>query len=221
MFSNFDIQTFVMGIITGILSSFCVYLIISLLLRLFGVAISNRIVRSVNTSFYNEKVVAWKFKVVNKFPFMSIQITEVKLVGIKYVLSSEGIRSEHRKELKCIAGVAELTKYLSKKALEKKIEKDADYVPDFFYRPLTFDNLDELSRQYSEYELSVRYIDSLSGRNQVKRQRIKSDCIVEGDFLMDGSVNQFEQKPIPAVAWENYRKQKEKENLHKNESSGS
>ena len=206
---------------TGILSALCVYLITLLLSRFFGLAVSNRIVRSVNASFYNEKVVAWKFKIVNKSPFSSVQITSVLLFGIKYVLSAEGIRSEHRKKLNCIAGVPELTKYLSKKVLAKKLDEDSSYVPDFFYRPLTFDNLDELSNQYSEYELNVRYIDSFSGRSHVKRQRIKSDCIVEGDFLMDGSLNKFERNEIPAIAWKNYRKQKQNEKSVITESSDS
>lgn len=215
MFENFNGQTFVMGIITGVLSTFCVYLITTFFTRIFGLAISNRIVRDVNSSFYNHEEVAWKFKIVNKSPFFSLQINETKLVGVKYVLTVNGRNSEQRKELKCIAGVRELTKYISKRAMEKKYEKDSDYIPEFFYRPLTFENLDELAKQYREYELTVQYTDALSGRVHVKRQRIKSYNIVEGEFVMDGSVNRFKEKQIPAIAWENRRKRIEDEENNK------
>ena len=63
--------------------------------------------------------------------------------------------------------------------------------------------------------MSVQYTDALSGRVHVKRQRIKSYNIVEGEFVMDGSVNRFKEKQIPAIAWENRRKRIEDEENNK------
>lgn len=193
----------------GLLSSFISFLLLFLFLRKKRIVISKVIARGVNKSTYTEHgEVAWKFKIVNKSVFMEFYNFDVSLVGIKYVINSDGNLTEHRKEIDCVCGVKFLSRYIPRWLLWIKRKLNSDYIISFIYRPLTYENLDNYfrERKYDALELTVVCTDSLSGRTHIFKELFKSAPIVEGNFTIDGRRNSIKFEKIPDIAWLNHEK---------------
>lgn len=205
--------SFVREVATGLLGSFVSFLLLLLFLRKKRIVISKMIVRGVNKSKYTEYgEVAWKFKIINKSVFMEFYNFDVNLVGIKYVINSDGKLTEHRKKIDCSCNVKFLSRYIPRWLLWIKRKINPDYIVNFIYRPLTYENLDDYfrERKYDALELTVVCTDSLSGRTHVSRELFKSAPIVEGNFTIDGRKNSVKFEKIPDIAWLNHEKRKQK-----------
>lgn len=199
----------------NILGSFVSFLLLFLFMRKKRIVISKVIARGVNKSRYTEDgEVAWKFKIINKSIFMEFYNFDVSLVGIKYVENSDGTISEHRNKIDCVCGIKFLSRYIPGWLLWIKRKLNPDYIVNFIYRPLTYENLDNYfrERKYDALELTVICTDSLSGFTHLSRELFKPAPIVEGDFTTDGKRNFVKLKKIPDIAWFNHEERnKEKE----------
>lgn len=200
---------FAQAVGTNLLSSFISFLLLFVFLRKKRIVISKVIARGVNKSRYTEDgEVAWKFKIINKSVFMEFYNFDVSLVGIKYVENSDGTISEHRKKIECVCGVKFLSRYVPGWLLWIKRKMNSDYIVNFIYRPLTYENLDNYfrERKYDALELTVICTDSLSGFTHISRELFKPAPIVEGDFTTDGKRDFVKLKTIPDIAWLNHEK---------------
>ncbi|UKI54917.1 MAG: hypothetical protein L6V90_09755 [Treponema succinifaciens] len=155
---------------------------------------------------------AWKFKIVNKSLFIKFYNFDVKLYGINYITSADNTKTEHKKMIESLAGIRELGCYIPNFILKMIRKKNKDYAINFAYRPLTYHNLMELSKEFEVFELSVFATDSLTGRLHFVKKTFHPTIFVEGDFTNDGNLNQIESKKIPDEVWKNYRKKQKKEN---------
>lgn len=204
---------FAQAVMTNLLSSFISFLFLFIFLRKKRIVISKVIARGVNKSRYTEDgEVAWKFKIVNKSVFMEFYNFDVSLVGIKYEINSDGALTEHRNKIECVCGVKFLSRYIPGWLLWIKRKMNSDYIVNFIYRPLTYENLDNYfrERKYDALELTVICTDSLSGFTHVSKELFKSAPIVEGDFTTDGKRDFVKSKKIPDIAWLNHEERKQK-----------
>ncbi len=206
-------SSFVRDVIIGLLGSFVSFLLLFLFLRKKRIVISKVIVRGVNKSKHTKHgEVAWKFKIINKSVFMEFYNFDVSLMGIKYVINSDGKLTEHRKKIDCVCNVKFLSKYVPKCILWIKRKLNPNYIIGFVHRPFTYENLDNYFRQrkYDAFELIVVCTDSLSGRTHISKELFQSAPIVEGDFTIDGSRNSVKFEKIPDKAWLNHEKRNKK-----------
>lgn len=207
------ISGFAREIAVGLLSSFISFLLLFLFMRKKRIVISKVIARSVNKSTYTEYgEVAWKFKIINKSVFMEFYNIDISLTGIKYEVNSDGNPTEHRKKIECICGVKFLSRYIPGWLLWIKRKMNSNYIVNFIYRPLTYENLDNYfrERKYDALELTVICTDSLSGFTHISKELFKSAPIVEGDFTTDGKRDSVKLKRIPDIAWLNHEERSKK-----------
>ncbi len=210
------ITPFAQAVMTNLLSSFISFVFLFLFLRKKRIVISRVIARSVNKSRYTEGgEVAWKFKIINKSMFMEFYNFDVSLVGIKYVENSDGTISEHRKKIDCVCGMKFLSRYIPGWLLRIKRKINPNYIVNFIYRPLTYENLDNYlrERKYDALELAVTCTDSLSGFTHISKELFKSTPIVEGDFTTDGKRDAVKFKRVPDIAWINHENETKKKQI--------
>ncbi len=208
-----SIPSFVRDVLAGVICSFISFGLLFLFLRKKRIVISKVIARGVNKSKYTEDgEVAWKFKITNKSMFMEFYNFDVSLIGIKYVVNSDGKLTEHRKKINCVCNMKFLSRYVPRLFLWIRRKLNPNYIIGFVYRPLTYENLDDYfhKRKYDAFELIVVCTDSLSGRTHVVKELFKSAPIVEGDFTIDGSRNSVKFEKIPDIAWSNHKKRNKK-----------
>lgn len=209
-----SIPNFVRELLIGVMSSLISFLLLFLFMQIKRIVISKVIVRGVNKSKYTKHgEVAWKFKIVNKSLLMEFYNFDISLMGIKYVINSDGNLTEHRKKIDCVCNVKVLSRYVPR-LLVWIIRKffNPNYIIGFVYRPLTYENLDNYfkQKQYDALELTVVCTDSLSGRTHVTKELFESAPIVEGDFTIDGSKGFVKFEKIPDKAWVNHEKRNKK-----------
>lgn len=204
-------------IFLGIVSTGIVFVITILVFTRQRILVSCKIARGVNKStFKTDGEVAWKFHIMNKSLFAEIYDLQVKLVGIQIVKNDDGTCTQHRKLIDSITGTWRLSRRLPDWILAKIRAKDKQYTIDFSYRPLTYENLDELAKEYDKFELSVMYTDSITGRIHVVIKEFENVIVEEGEFSNDGRLDYTSSEKIPEIAWKNHKirmqKQKEKDN---------
>ena len=207
------IPSFWRDVLSGIFGSLISFVFLLLFLRKKRIVISKVIACGVNKSKYTKHgETAWKFKITNKSVFMEFYNFDVSLMGIKYVINSDGKLTEHRKKIDCVCNVKVLSRYVPRLILWIKRMLNPSYIIGFVYRPLTYENLDDYckDRKYNAFELTVVCTDSLSGRTHVFRELFKSAPIVEGDFTIDGSRNSVRFEKVTDKAWANHEKRNKK-----------
>lgn len=207
------IPSFVRELATGVLSSLVSFVLLLFFLRKKRIVISRVIARSVNKSKYKKHgEVAWKFKITNKSILMEFYNFDVSLMGVRYVINSDGKLTEHRKKINCSCKEKVLSRYVPRLFLWIKRMLNPNYIIGFVYRPLTYENLDYYfkERKYDALELTVVCTDSLSGRTHIFKELFKSAPIVEGDFTIDGSRDSVKFEKIPDKAWRNHKKRNKK-----------
>lgn len=209
----FKANQFYYDLMMGLGTTFIGFLIVLLVFGRKKLVISDKISVSVNQS-RDRKIgePAWKFKIVNKSLFIKFYNFDVKLYGINYITSADNTKTEHKKMIESLAGIRELGCYIPNFILKMIRKKNKDYAINFAYRPLTYHNLMELSKEFEVFELSVFATDSLTGRLHFVKKTFHPTIFVEGDFTNDGNLNQIESKKIPDEVWKNYRKKQKKEN---------
>ena len=209
MCEDFSWCSFCQGIITGLISSLIAFLATLFVFSRSCLKISPKIARGVNKSFYKpDGEVAWKFKIVNKSPFVRLSNIDTKLVGIQYVRNSDNTFTEHRTSIPCIPGVRILERYTPDWIVRLKRKRNPKYTADYTYRPLTFMNLDDA--KFEVIELSIVYTDSISGWTHFASKKFES-TIVEGEFSNDSKLDCIISQDIPKVAWDNHKNRMEKE----------
>lgn len=209
----FKANQFYYDLMMGLGTTFIGFLIVLLVFGRKKLVISDKISVSVNQS-RDRKIgePAWKFKIVNKSLFIKFYNFDVKLYGINYITSADNTKTEHKKMIESLAGIRELGCYIPNFILKMIRKKNKDYAINFAYRPLTYHNLMELSKEFEVFELSVFATDSLTGRLHFVKKTFHPAIFVEGDFTNDGNLNQIESKKIPDEVWKNYKKKQKKEN---------
>lgn len=214
-FIQLHIDDFLFALLTGIIASFLGFILVLVFFTKAKIAISGKISRSLNYSYNPNGQIAWKFKIVNKSMITSFTNFDIKLIGIKYKIAANNTKTQHRTKLDSIVGVRELQRYIPTWIVNKKRKKDSSYTIEFAYRPLTFLNLDELSREYDEFELSVICTDTLIGKPHIYKKSFKTSLIEEGDFTNDGRLNEIIPKAIPESIKKEMMKKERKEKLSK------
>lgn len=141
---------------------------------------------------------------------------DVSLIGIKYVINSDGELTEHRKKIDCVCNEKILSKYIPGWLLWIRRRLNSDYIVGCFYRPFTYENLDNyfMEKKYDALELIVVCTDSFSGRTHISRKLFKSAPIVEGNFTTDGRIDAVKFEKIPDIAWSNHEKRNKKNSAH-------
>ena len=209
MCEDFTWCSFFIGIVTGLISSFVAFLITLVIFSRSCLKISSLISRGVNKSTYQDDgEVAWKFKIINKSPFVRLSDIDTKLVGIKYVRNDDGTYTEHRKVIPCLAGVRILDRYIPNWFVRLKRKFNVKYTVNYCYRPLTYTNLDEAN--YDDIELSILYTDSISGWKHFTSKKFHN-VIQEGEFSNDGYLNHIVPQKISQAAWDNHYDRMKKE----------
>lgn len=174
--------------------------LISFLLAYFFISnqkikISKKILIGVNKKNNKEKRIAWKFKIVNKSIFTTFVNFDIKLFGINYIRTSDGIITQHRTSIPILAGVRELRRNIPFPilCLTRLIAQDEKNI-NFAYRPLSLENLNEQFEKYEELELNVLCTDTLIGKPHSFTQvfRNSNRTIRRGDFSNDGRLNKVE-----------------------------
>lgn len=209
----FKTNQFYYDLMMGLGTTFIGFLIVLLVFGRRKIVISDKISVSVNKS--RDRQIgepAWKFKIINKSLFIKFYNFDVKLYGINYITSADNTKTEHKKMIESLAGIRELGCYIPNFILKMIRKKNKDYAINFAYRPLTYHNLMELSKEFEVFELSVFATDSLTGRLHFVKKTFHPTIFVEGDFTNDGNLNQIESKKIPDEVWKNYKKKQKKEN---------
>lgn len=209
----FKANQFYYDLMMGFGTTFIGFLIVLLVFGRKKLVISDKISVSVNQS-RDRKIgePAWKFKIVNKSLFIKFYNFDVKLYGINYITSADNTKTEHKKMIESLAGIRELGCYIPNFILKMIRKKNKDYAINFAYRPLTYHNLMELSKEFEVFELSVFATDSLTGRLHFVKKTFHPTIFVEGDFTNDGNLNEIKSKKIPDEVWKNYKKKQKKEN---------
>lgn len=209
----FKANQFYYDLMMGLGTTFIGFLIVLLVFGRKKLVISDKISVSVNQS-RDRKIgePAWKFKIVNKSLFIKFYNFDVKLYGINYITSADNTKTEHKKMIESLAGIRELGCYIPGFILKMIRKKNKDYAINFAYRPLTYHNLMELSKEFEVFELSVFATDSLTGRLHFVKKTFHPAIFVEGDFTNDGNLNEIKSKKIPDEVWKNYKKKQKKEN---------
>lgn len=209
----FKANQFYYDLMMGLGTTFIGFLIVLLVFGRKKLVISDKISVSVNQS-RDRKIgePAWKFKIVNKSLFIKFYNFDVKLYGINYITSADNTKTEHKKMIESLAGIRELGCYIPNFILKMIRKKNKDYAINFAYRPLTYHNLMELSKEFEVFELSVFATDSLTGRLHFVKKTFHPTIFVEGDFTNDGNLNEIKSKKIPDEVWKNYKKKQKKEN---------
>lgn len=209
----FKANQFYYDLMMGFGTTFIGFLIVLLVFGRKKLVISDKISVSVNQS-RDRKIgePAWKFKIVNKSLFIKFYNFDVKLYGINYITSADNTKTEHKKMIESLAGIRELGCYIPNFILKMIRKKNKDYAINFAYRPLTYHNLMELSKEFEVFELSVFATDSLTGRLHFVKKTFHPAIFVEGDFTNDGNLNEIKSKKIPDEVWKNYKKKQKKEN---------
>lgn len=209
----FKTNQFYYDLMMGLGTTFIGFLIVLLVFGRKKIVISDKISVSVNKS-RDRKIgePAWKFKIVNKSLFMKFYNFDVKLYGINYITSADNTKTEHKKMIESLAGIRELGCYIPSFILKMIRKKNKDYAINFAYRPLTYHNLIELSKEFEVFELSVFATDSLTGRLHFFKKTFHPTIFVEGDFTNDGNLNEIKSSKIPDEVWKNYKKKQKKEN---------
>lgn len=209
----FKANQFYYDLVMGLGTTFIGFLIVLLVFGRKKLVISDKISVSVNKSCDRQiGEPAWKFKIINKSLFIKFYNFDVKLYGINYITSADNTKTEHKKMIESLAGIRELGCYIPGFILKMIRKKNKDYAINFAYRPLTYHNLMELSKEFEVFELSVFATDSLTGRLHFVKKTFHPAIFVEGDFTNDGNLNQIESKKIPDEVWKNYKKKQKKEN---------
>ena len=209
MCEDFTWCSFIIGIITGLISSFIAFLTTLFVFSRSCLKISPKIVRGVNKSHYKtDGEVAWKFKIINKSPFVRLSDIDTKLIGIKYIQNDDKTFTEHRTSIECIAGVRILDRYVPNWILRIRRKRNPKYTADYVYRPITYKNLDE--EDYDAFELSVIYTDSISGWTHFASRKFNR-MISEGEFSNDGKIDCIIPQQISNEAWENHNDRVNKE----------
>lgn len=209
----FKANQFYYDLMMGLGTTFIGFLIVLLVFGRKKLVISDKISVSVNQS-RDRKIgePAWKFKIVNKSLFIKFYNFDVKLYGINYITSADNTKTEHKKMIESLAGIRELGCYIPSFILKMIRKKNKDYAINFAYRPLTYHNLMELSKEFEVFELSVFATDSLTGRLHFVKKTFHPAIFVEGDFTNDGNLNEIKSSKIPDEVWKNYKKKRKKEN---------
>lgn len=209
----FKANQFYYDLMMGLGTTFIGFLIVLLVFGRKKLVISDKISVSVNQS-RDRKIgePAWKFKIINKSLFIKFYNFDVKLYGINYITSADNTKTEHKKMIESLAGIRELGCYIPNFILKMIRKKNKDYAINFAYRPLTYHNLMELSKEFEVFELSVFATDSLTGRLHFVKKTFHPAIFVEGDFTNDGNLNEIKSKKIPDEVWKNYKKKQKKEN---------
>lgn len=209
----FKTNQFYYDLVMGLGTMFIGFLIVLLVFGRKKIVISDKISVSVNKS-RDRKIgePAWKFKIVNKSLFIKFYNFDVKLYGINYITSADNTKTEHKKMIESLAGIRELGCYIPSFILKMIRKKNKDYTINFTYRPLTYSNLMELSKEFEVFELSVFATDSLTGRLHFVKKTFHPAIFVEGDFTNDGNLNEIKSSKIPDEVWKNYKKKQKKEN---------
>jgi len=209
----FKTNQFYYDLMMGLGTTFIGFLIVLLVFGRKKLVISDKISVSVNKR-RDRKIgePAWKFKIVNKSLFVKFYNFDVKLYGINYITSADNTKTEHKKMIESLAGIRELGRYIPSFILKMIRKKNKDYAINFAYRPLTYSNLMELSKEFEVFELSVFATDSLTGRLHFVKKTFHPAIFVEGDFTNDGNLNQIKSSKIPDEVWKNYKKKQKKEN---------
>ena len=129
------------------------------------IKISKIILIGVKEKDTTEKRVAWTFKIVNKSIFTSFVNFDIKLCGINYPRTSDGVITQHRTSIPILAGVRELKQNIPLPILWlSRLIKQDDSNINFAYRPLSLVNLNEEFKKYEELELNVLCTDTLIGK---------------------------------------------------------
>lgn len=209
----FKTNQFYYDLMMGLGTTFIGFLIVLLVFGRKKIVISDKISVSVNQS-RDRKIgePAWKFKIVNKSFFIKFYNFDVKLYGINYITSADNTKTEHKKMIESLAGIRELGCYIPSFILKMIRKKNKDYAINFAYRPLTYSNLMELSKEFEVFELSIFATDSLTGRLHFFKKTFHPTIFVEGDFTNDGNLNEIKSSKIPDEVWKNYKKKQKKEN---------
>lgn len=209
----FKTNQFYYDLMMGLGTTFIGFLIVLLVFGRKKIVISDKISVSVNKS-RDRKIgePAWKFKIINKSLFIKFYNFDVKLYGINYITSADNTKTEHKKMIESLAGIRELGRYIPSFILKMIRKKNKDYAINFAYRPLTYSNLMELSKEFEVFELSVFATDSLTGRLHFFKKTFHPTIFVEGDFTNDGNLNEIKSSKIPDEVWKNYKKKQKKEN---------
>lgn len=209
----FKANQFYYDLVMGLGTTFIGFLIVLLVFGRKKLVISDKISVSVNKS--RDRQIgepAWKFKIINKSLFIKFYNFDVKLYGINYITSADNTKTEHKKMIESLAGIRELGCYIPSFILKMIRKKNKDYAINFAYRPLTYHNLMELSKEFEVFELSVFATDSLTGRLHFVKKTFHPAIFVEGDFTNDGNLNEIKSSKIPDEVWKNYKKKQKKEN---------
>lgn len=209
----FKANQFYYDLVMGLGTTFIGFLIVLLVFGRKKLVISDKISVSVNQS--RDRQIgepAWKFKIINKSLFIKFYNFDVKLYGINYITSADNTKTEHKKMIESLAGIRELGCYIPNFILKMIRKKNKDYTINFAYRPLTYHNLMELSKEFEVFELSVFATDSLTGRLHFVKKTFHPAIFVEGDFTNDGNLNEIKSSKIPDEVWKNYKKKQKKEN---------
>lgn len=206
---NWLINDTIFDEIMGLVSTFLTFVLSFAVFFSPKVKISDKILIGVNYSrFRDQGEFAWKFKIVNKSILVSFFEFDIKLTGIKYKTIGDGSSTEHRKSIEIIAGIRELTRYELCFITFIKRKINPNYTISYAYRPLTYENLNEVFNEYDKLELSVKYTDSLIGRiHHTKKYFIKT-TITQGDFTNDGRLNHILKNDISECAWQNHLESK-------------
>ena len=160
------------------------------------IKISKIILISVNEKDNKEKRVAWKFKIVNKSVFTTFVNFDIKLVGINYTITNDGISTQHRNSIPILAGVRELKRNIPLPILLLiRLIKQDDSNINFAYRPLSLINLNEEFKKYEELELNILCTDTLIGKPHSFTQIFTNPnrTIRRGDFSNDGRLNKVNE----------------------------
>lgn len=177
------------GILSSLVGAFLCFLIIYIFSRKNKIFISDRI--AVGTNFSDGKQAgktAWKFKIINKSFFVTFFNFDVKLISILKVKNNDDTFTQHRKEIPCICGVRQLSRYEPNWLVWLKRKINKKHTISFAYRPITFEDLEKGFREkkYDKLELSIICTDSMTGNYRVFKKEFDSTAFAKGEFSNDG-----------------------------------